>query len=78
MEHSSIEELILDTRIDENSILCEEDIKELQNHVEKMVRMKNKSSKTMYKCHQNMIMSANKIKDEFNIVFLTAFLIPSS
>ena len=49
-----MEELILDARVDENVNLNDEDVKELQNHGEKVLRMKNKSTKAIYKRYQNL------------------------
>ena len=49
-----MEELILETSIDRNENLKDEDAKELQNHGEKMVRMKNTNSEAMYKHYQNL------------------------
>ena len=43
------EEMILDARVDENGNLKDEDLEELQNRGEKMVRMNNKNSEAIYK-----------------------------
>ena len=50
----NMEELILDARMDKNGNLDDKDVKEPQNHGEKMARMKNKSSELMYKHYQNL------------------------
>ena len=51
----NMEELILDARMDEHGQLNEEDLKELQNQGEKMVRGKtNKNSEPTYKRYQNL------------------------
>ena len=47
-------ELILDTRMDKNGNLKDENVKKLQKYGEEMVRMKNKSSVAMYKWYQNL------------------------
>ena len=44
-----MEEMILDARVDENGNLKDEDLEQLQNHGEKMVRMSNKNYEAMYK-----------------------------
>ena len=49
-----MEEMILDARVDENGNLKDEDLEELQNYGEKMMRMSNKNSEAMYKCYQNL------------------------
>ena len=70
------EEMILDARVDGNGNLKDEDLEELQNHAEFMVRMNNKSSEAMYKHYQNLwhdYFCHKKIKEEFNNVALTAF-----
>ena len=71
-----MEELILYARVDENGNLNNEDVKELQNHEEKMLRMKNKSSEAMHKRYQNLwhdYFCHKKTKDELKDVVLTAF-----
>ena len=51
----NMEELILDTRMDEHGQVNEEDLKELQNQGEKMVRGKtNKNSDATCKQYQNL------------------------
>ena len=47
-------EMILDARDDENGNLKDEDLEELQNYGDKMVRMSNKDSEAMYKRYQNL------------------------
>ena len=51
-EENRMEEMLLDARVDENGNQKYEDLEELQNNGEKMVRMNNKKSEAMYKRYQ--------------------------
>ena len=71
-----MEEMILDTRVHENGNLYNEDLEELQNHGEILVRMSNKNYEAIYKHYQNLwhdYVCRKKIKEEFNNVALMAF-----
>ena len=72
-----MEELILDTRMDEHGQLNGEELKELQNQGEKMVRGKtNKNSEATYKCYQNLwqdYIRQKNINNEMDEVCLTVF-----
>ena len=72
-----MEELILDARMDEHGQLNDEDLKELQNQGENMVRGKtNKNSESTYKRYQNLwqdYFRQKNIKDNMDYVCLTAF-----
>ena len=46
--------MILDAWVEENDNLKDEDLEELQNHGEKMVRMSNKNSEAMCKHYHNL------------------------
>ena len=71
-----MEELILDTRVDQNGNVNDEDIKALTRHGEKMVRMSRKKSEAQYERYQNLwhdFVRQKNIKEEFDNVGLTAF-----
>ena len=71
-----MDKLILDAKMDENGELHNNDLKELQNQGEQMVRSKNKNFETTYRRYQNLwygYICRRNIKNELDDIYQTTF-----